>query len=719
MHHAQVAAGDAHAEGWSFTRVRTWYTGGQGRPVAILAAILLALAYARWGEIHWQTVRYRVFDTYQSLFPRQIEHWPVVIIDIDEAGLAQFGQWPWPRALLGQLIAQTHQLGALAIGLDMIMPEAERQDVSSAFPHALTPSPTNDGQLAAVLQRTPSVVGRAATRESQPAHVALDEQTPVRLVGEVVPGVLQLYHGHVTNIPLLEHAAPGHGYLNTEPDGDGVVRAMPVILPLAGAPGPTLAPALTLELLRLAFKESAYSVYADPQGLRQIRIGTHVIATDADGRLRLHYARPDPRRHVSALAVLQGTVAPEMIRQKVALIGVTALGLADVVTTPGGARIDGVEVQAQALEHLLYSGIRLVRPASLPWWELGTFLLAAAALILGFPRLRPGLGVGLFLLLSVVLLLTGAGLFVWRRLLYDPSVSMGGQTVVFVVLLTSGLAASQQRRRELRAALDEERLHRSRLEGELQAARAIQMGMLPAPWAITGLPEHLAFHALLEPARAVGGDLYDAFMLDADHFFFLVGDVSGKGVPASLFMALSKTLCKSLALRSHLPLDALMTAVNQEISRDNTQSLFVTAIAGILDIRTGIVELCSAGHEAPILLRRGASPCVLTVDGGPPLCVLEDFCYPSSVVQLQSEDLLLLLTDGIVEAHDPAQRLYGAARVLDYCQRLQEAQEAHEPYNVLGVCQGLYNAVKDFRREAEQSDDITIMALRFTIPGNG
>ena len=105
------------------------------------------------------------------------------------------------------------------------------------------------------------------------------------------------------------------------------------------------------------------------------------------------------------------------------------------------------------------------------------------------------------------------------------------------------------------------------------------MGMLPAPWAITGLPEHLAFHALLEPAKEVGGDLYDAFMLDKDHFFFIVGDVAGKGVPASLFMALSKTLCKSLALRQRVPLDALITALNHEVARDNPQALFVTAIA--------------------------------------------------------------------------------------------------------------------------------------------
>src|SRR5262249_45121388 len=162
------------------------------------------------------------------------------------------------------------------------------------------------------------------------------------------------------------------------------------------------------------------------------------------------------------------------------------------------------------------------------------------------------------------------------------------------------------------------------------------------------------FHALLEPAKEVGGDLYDAFMLDEDHFFFIVGDVVGKGVPASLFMALSKTLCKSLALRERAPLAALITAMNQEIARDNPGALFVTAIAGILDVRTGEMELCSAGHEAPILLRSSVAPYALTVTGGPPLCVLEDFAYPADLIRLQSGDLLLMMTDGVTEAQDPA-----------------------------------------------------------------
>jgi hypothetical protein len=183
-----------------------------------------------------------------------------------------------------------------------------------------------------------------------------------------------------------------------------------------------------------------------------------------------------------------------------------------------------------------------------------------------------------------------------------------GNVLLLVVLLTAGFAAVDRQRREMQAALAAERLKTAYMTDELKAAHDIQLGMVPRPGTIEGLPDTLDFHALLEPAEAVGGDLYDAFMLDAQRLCFLIGDVTGKGVPAALFMALSKTLYKSAALRAHLALHELMRAVNSEIARENPAQLFVTLLAGLLDTRTGALELCRAGHAAPLLLRRGEAP---------------------------------------------------------------------------------------------------------------
>ena len=185
--------GAVHIGGWSLLRPRTWFAHGQGRLVAVLATVVLALCHGFLGKSYWERVRYGVFDTYQSMAPRQVQALPVVIVEIDEASVTALGQWPWPRTRLARLIEATHQLGARAIGLDMLMPEAdrlspdvfmaERSDVSPALRHELAQLPANDTVLAETLQRTPAVVGRAGTPESQPSPVPVDDAMRVRTYG--------------------------------------------------------------------------------------------------------------------------------------------------------------------------------------------------------------------------------------------------------------------------------------------------------------------------------------------------------------------------------------------------------------------------------------------------------------------------------------------------------------------------------------------------------
>ena len=187
---------------------------------------------------------------------------------------------------------------------------------------------------------------------------------------------------------------------------------------------------------------------------------------------------------------------------------------------------------------------------------------------------------------------------------------------------------------------------------------------------------------------------------------FMIGDVSGKGVPASLFMALTKTLAKSLARRERVPLEQLLRLVNDEISRENPAAMFVTAIIGTIDARSGDVELCNAGHNAPILLPSTGSPWQLDGAGGPPLCVDEEFSYTIQRVKLASGDGLLFITDGVTEAENEHQARYGASRAIQ-CFAEERAADA------AAACTRLHADVKEFTAGAPPSDDLTILALRF------
>jgi serine phosphatase RsbU (regulator of sigma subunit) len=277
-------------------------------------------------------------------------------------------------------------------------------------------------------------------------------------------------------------------------------------------------------------------------------------------------------------------------------------------------------------------------------------------------------------------------------------------------MLTGTLTEADRQRRTLRKALQTEREAAARAAGELEAAQRIQMGMLPPPSAKFYGDTRFTLQALIEPAKSVGGDLYDFFKLDGDRLFFMVGDVAGKGLPASIFMAVSKALYKSAALRMErgAGIGEVMRAANAEIARDNPEMLFVTVFAGILDLRNGELNWCNAGHDPPFCLRPGhPTPVRLEGDAGPPLCVIEGYAYHPESYRLMPGESLCLFTDGVTEAMDSDHDLYGKHRLFSVLQASSNATEAMQ----------LVNAVRDdvraFVLDTERSDDLTILALRW------
>ena len=214
----------------------------------------------------------------------------------------------------------------------------------------------------------------------------------------------------------------------------------------------------------------------------------------------------------------------------------------------------------------------------------------------------------------------------------------------------------------------------------------------------------------MEPAREVGGDLYDFFMLDEERLFFLVGDVSGKGLPASIFMAVSKALCKSAALRRGQRIDEMLREANSEIARENPESLFVTVFAGVLDTRTGHLEYCSAGHEPPFVLTPDGAIARLADGGGPPLCVLDGFAYVVAKHSLVPRGIVCVVSDGVTEAMNQRGDLYGADR-LERALRL--SGNAGGP---AAIVEAIKVDVSRFAGNAEVADDLTLLVLRWNGP---
>jgi serine phosphatase RsbU (regulator of sigma subunit) len=245
--------------------------------------------------------------------------------------------------------------------------------------------------------------------------------------------------------------------------------------------------------------------------------------------------------------------------------------------------------------------------------------------------------------------------------------------------------------------------------GELQAAHRIQTATLPHADLLAG-DSRIEIAATMIPARETGGDLYDYFRLDDRRLFFLVGDVAGKGLSASIFMAVSKALYKSAMLRApNADIGLIMSAANAEVSRDNAEMLFVTAFAGILDLATGELHYCNAGHENPFLIHPAETAVRRIEDGdGPPLCAMADYAYSGARIALRPDELLCAVTDGVTEARNPGGALYGSARVSALL-----PETARGNASARDVVDTLRADVETFVAGAEPSDDLTILALRW------
>ena len=244
-----------------------------------------------------------------------------------------------------------------------------------------------------------------------------------------------------------------------------------------------------------------------------------------------------------------------------------------------------------------------------------------------------------------------------------------------------------------------------RKRGE-QMAADIQAGMLPPRAALERLADGIGVDAVLQPARTVGGDLYDAFMLDARRLCFLVGDVTGKGMPAALFMALSKALSRSILQRRPDDLGAAFGEIGEELSRNNAEAMALSLLAGVLDVKTGRLSLCNAGLEDPVLVAADGSASDVRMEGGPPLCVASDYPYPVELFQLDAGATLAVLSDGVTEAEDPNGGLFGRARA-------RASLAAAGGANLDAMTDALVAAVRMFEGpEAQASDDLTALLIR-------
>jgi adenylate cyclase len=419
----------------------------------LLVAALVALRAADPYPV--QVVREIAFDFYQRLAPRQQPaDLPVRVVDIDEASLAELGQWPWPRDQLALLTTRLTELGAAAIAFDALFPEPDRMSprrlaagVSGVEPASL---PDTDEQFAQALGRAPSIMGFADSPGTPNLPAA--PKSGVSISGTNPIGAVPLLRGATLPLPQFIDAAAGLGTLSLDRiDAATTVRR----LPLLWSDGRQFFPSLSIEALRVAMGSENLLVLGETGApyVEAVRIADFMVPTMSGGELWLYYRPPDPALYVSAKDILgpdyQATA--DRIAGQIVLIGTSASGLLDIHGTTLGDNVPGVSIHAQALEQII-SGVYLTRADWVSGLEVVGFFVLGAVLVFAVLQLGPLLG-----LLIGAVALGGVAAFSWFAfrswgLMVDPSFPLIGLTLLYAALIFFQFTIADADKRQIRRA---------------------------------------------------------------------------------------------------------------------------------------------------------------------------------------------------------------------------------------------------------------------------
>lgn len=399
---------------------------------------------------------------------------------------------------------------------------------------------------------------------------------------------------------------------------------------------------------------------------------------------------------LSFVSLIKGDIPSMLWKDKIVLIGPYAAALNDYYMTAAdkGSPMYGIEYQANVIQSLFDHNLKSEASEAFQFVLVAILCLCAAFLFFRLP-IRFG---GIICLFLLIVSFGGAFLFWHAGLVVHVLWLPVSILLVYLAALISHYILASRERRAL--ALEKERV-----STELALATRIQSNFLPKIFPPFPDRHEFDLYASMTPAREVGGDLYDFFLIDEDHLCLVIGDVSGKGVPASLFMMLASALIHHVAMHELSPAK-ILTEVNAEICNRNPEEMFVTVWLGVLEISTGILTAASAGHEYPTLRMPGGVFELIKDKHGFVLGGMPGIRYREYTLNLEPGSCLFVYTDGVPEATDASKQMYGTDRMIQALNTNPEAAPS-------AILESVRNSVSAFVGNAEQFDDLTMLCLEY------
>jgi adenylate cyclase len=449
--------------------------------IMAMALLALFLVVRHVDPYPVEFLRVKTFDIFQQIKPRDIPppaRKPVTIIDLDEKSLAEVGQWPWPRDKVAQMVKNLQDMGALLVAFDIVFAEEDNRSphilannikgLDEATKEKLRSLPSNDQILADVIKRGNKLAIKQGKRRMPYGKVIMGQAgywdelddtgkpAPIKKsfgllkkktdphASLFVPG----FNSLITNTPVLDKFAAGHGIFSLVPEPDGIVRRIPTVFKFKNK----LYPSLSLEMLRVAAGRRTVNIRSDSLGIVEIPIARgFTMPTDKNGRVWPYFSKSDKAKYVSARDVLNGTVDRKLIAGKMTIVGTSAVGLLDIRATPVDPVIPGVEAHVQLIEAALNKQF-LSRPGYLYGAEFMLILLGGILMIWLVPTLGAKWTMLLFLVIAIGMGGTSWYLFSEERILFDAGFGILSIMLLYTLLTYTGYAKEEAERRQTRDA---------------------------------------------------------------------------------------------------------------------------------------------------------------------------------------------------------------------------------------------------------------------------
>ena len=662
--------------------------------IAYLVILILLVSLKINNPSFVKSISYLSFDLYQKIFTLNKNDSDVIIIDIDEKSLGKFGQFPWSRSVFASILEKVNKDQPKAVGFDIFFTEKDKQSPDEIIKsYNLIPTDVTELQkikghdeiFGEQLKKTKSVT--AVLGSPVPSYSNYDRKAKARFLskGGDPKEFTYSYTYSIGSLEQLENNVKGLGSISFLDQTDGIIRSLPLIVKFNNEVYPTMG----LEMVRVGNNQKNIYIEMSDIGVNRISARPYKISSDPNGIIWIRYKNPIKSQYISASSVFEGKFPDNFFKDKYVLIGASAQGLFDLVKIPLGLTVPGVEVHANVIENIIDQSFLIRNPNTYIFELLFVFIVSVLTFLIS-QKIKPKYSLSIFFSSLIIVIIIGFSMFLFRSELVDISYPIFMLTITFLTGLYFRF-------------IEENKIALSNLqkEAKLLKERELAAGVQKSLFPDISKFENFIF-AKNVPARDVSGDYFDVVRSTPEEYFFTLADVSGKGVKAGMYMAKASSIFRTLT-NLKFPLEKIVYGVNNELVEAKFKGMFVTAVFGKLNIKTGELVFINAGHESILLFDENKNYEYIKSDM-PPIGIVKYFTetmVKSNTINLKDKTFVVY-TDGVTEGYLKNGAELGAEGVQDIINKMTDITPKT-------IVEGIENQLNWGAEKLR--DDITCMAI--------